>query len=166
MDRTRLFFVASVLVLLALVTGVASAQVSPPAPSPAVPPAAGPTASASGGSATLAVVLVIGGLLVLVGVGVKLYDLKRKRDAEAVHLQAQVSDALLREETLAGLAITPTAHVPLWTGTPAVIELSGRPSSPHAREAALRITRSEAARLRSDVEIVDHMSEEPAARVA
>jgi hypothetical protein len=169
MNRTMLSLTASALAVVALVTGAAFAQ-APAPPTPALPPAAVPTAGAAGaaggGSATLAVLVVIGALLLIVGIGVKLYDLKRKRDADAVHLQAQVSDALLRDETLAGMPITPTGHVPLWSGTPAVIELSGRVPSAYAREAALRIARSEATRLRSDVEIVDHMSEEPAARVA
>ena len=35
---------------------------------------------------------------VIIGIGVKLYDLKRKREAESVHLQAQISDALLRDQ--------------------------------------------------------------------
>ena len=161
MKRTGLF-VGLVLVMIALVAGIASAQ----APAPAVPPTVGPTASASGSGGTLAVVLVIGALLVLVAVGVKLYDLKRRREADAVHLQAQVSDALLRDETLGGLAITPTARVPFWSGTPAVIELSGRVASPVARERALQIAASEASRLRSDVEIIDHITVESIRRVA
>jgi hypothetical protein len=161
MKRTGLF-AGLVLVMLALVAGVASAQ----APAPAVPPAVGPTATAPGNGGTLAVVMVIGALLVLVGIGVKLYDLKRKREAEGVHLQAQVSDALLRDETLGGLAITPTARVPFWSGTPAVIELSGRVASPVARDRALQLAASEASRLRADVEIIDHLTVESMARVA
>jgi len=69
-----------------------------------------PQAAATGGAgSTLTVLLLLAGLLVIVAIGVKLYDLKRKRDAEAVHLQAQVSDALLRDQSLFGLAVTPTA---------------------------------------------------------
>ena len=69
------------------------------------------------------VIVLLLGLLVLVGVGVKLYDLKRKREAEGVHVQAQVSDALLRDPSLFGLAVTPTAHVP-WCGCSAHWERS------------------------------------------
>ena len=166
MNKTGLFagFVLVVLsfVVGSFVVGVAGAQ----APAPAVPPALGATAGTSGGGGTLAVVLVIGALLVLVGVGVKLYDLKRKREAEAVHLQAQVSDALLRDEMLGRLAITPTARVPFWSGTPAVLELSGRVESPAARDRALQLAASEASRLRSDVVIVDRLTVESVARVA
>ena len=130
-------------------------------------PQAAPQAATSGGAApTLTVFLLLFGLLVLVGIGVKLYDLKRKREAEAVHLQAQVSDALLRDPTLFGLAVTPTAHVPWWSGTPARIEVSGRVPSADARERALRIVEQEARSVRSDVEIVDRLELESVARVA
>jgi hypothetical protein len=133
---------------------------TPPAASPGAPPAGATGATGSAAGAT-AVVVVIVGLLVLVGVAVKFYDLKRKREAEAVHLQAQVSDALLREQALFGLPITPTAHVPLWKGSPATIELSGQVPNPEAREATLRIVKSEALRIRPDVEIEDRLAVVP-----
>src|SRR3982751_3126622 len=121
-------------------------------------PQAAPQAAASGGlGPTLTVFLLLVGLLVIVGIGVKLYDLKRKREADAVHLQAQVSDALLREPTLFGLAVTPTAHVPWWSGTPARLEVSGRVPSTAARERALRLIEQEARSIRSDVVIVDKL---------
>src|SRR2546430_14290993 len=75
------------------------------------PPAAAP--ATSGGSAAVGF-LVILGPLGLVGIAVQLYDRKRKRDAEAVHLQAQVSDALMRDARLAGLALAPAPHGPTW----------------------------------------------------
>jgi hypothetical protein len=117
-------------------------------------------------SPTLTVFVLLAALLVVVAIGVKLYDLKRKRDAEGVHLQAQVSDALLRDPTLFGLAVTPTAHVPWWSGTPARLELTGHVPSPDARERALRIAEQEARSVRSDVDVVDRLEVEAAARVA
>ena len=36
----------------------------------------------------------------VIGVVVKLFDLKQKRESEAVQFQAQLSDALLREPSL------------------------------------------------------------------
>jgi hypothetical protein len=126
-----------------------------------------PQAAASGGSgSTLTVLLLLAGLLVIVAIGVKLYDLKRKRDAEAVHLQAQVSDALLRDQSLFGLAVTPTASVPWWSGTPARLEIGGHVPTPEARERALRIAEQEARSLRPDVVIADRLEIEPAVRVA
>jgi len=109
--------------------------------------------------------LVMLGLLVLVGVGVKLYDLKRKREAEGVHLQAQVSDALLRDPGLFGLAVTPTAHVPWWSGTPAHLEVVGRVPTAETRDRVVRLVEEEARQLRSDVEIVDRLQIDPAAGI-
>jgi hypothetical protein len=103
------------------------------------------------------VVFLLLGLLVLVGVGVKLYDLKRKRDAEGVHLQAQVSDALLRDPSFFGLAVTPTAHVPWWSGTPVRLEVLGRVPTTEARDRVLRVVAQEARQIRDDVEIDDRL---------
>ena len=55
-------------------------------------------------------------MLLIIGALVKILDLKRKREGEAVVVQAQISDAVLRDPTLFSLPITPTAHVPLWKG--------------------------------------------------
>ena len=121
-------------------------------------PQAAPQAAASGASSTLTVFLLLFALLVIVGIGVKLYDLKRKREAEAVHLQAQVSDALMRDARLGGLVLTPTAHVATWGSGPATIEISGEVPDSSMRDLVLRIARGEAARLRSDVQIIDRLT--------
>jgi hypothetical protein len=129
--------------------GIAWAQTSAPPATPAVP---GSGSAASGGSMAAAGFLVVLGLLVLVGVAVKLYDRKRKRDAETVHLQAQVSDALMRDAGLAGLLLTPTAEL---RGGEAVVDVAGDVPDDAARETALRIAREEATRVRPDVRVVD-----------
>jgi hypothetical protein len=151
------------LFLAALVGPVtlAWAQAVPPPAPPSASTSSPPAGEASSAAGATAVVVVIVGLLVLVGVAVKVYDLKRKRESEAVHLQAQVSDALLREQALFGLPITPTAHVPMWKGSPATIELSGQVPTQEARETALRIVRSEALRVRPDVEIDERLAVVP-----
>jgi len=59
------------------------------------------------------VILVIAMLLILAAL-VKILDLNR--EGEAVVVQAQISDAVLRDPNLFSLPITPTAHVPLWKG--------------------------------------------------
>ena len=140
------------------------AQVAPVTP----PPSASAASSASSGASTAMMLAVFGGLIVLVAIGVKIYDLKRKREADAVHLQAQLSDALLREPSLFGMPITPTVHVPTWAGTPATIEVTGEVSSPEIREGALRIIRAEASRVRSDFVIEDrmHLVARPVTRAA
>ncbi len=116
---------------------------------------------ATGGGTVWAAVIVIVGLLVLIGVAVKLFDLRRQREAEAVQLQAQVSDALLRDPALAGLPLTPTAHVPFWAGSPATIEVAGQVPMPELRERVLRIVHDEATRIRSDVQIEDRLAVSP-----
>ena len=134
--------------------GIASAQTSATQPATGLAPGAG--ATSSGGSAALGF-LVILALLVIVGVAVRLYDRKRKREAEAVHLQAQVSDALMRDARLAGLVLTPTARVPTWGGGPAIIEISGEALDLPTHDAVLRLAREEASRLRPDVQIEDRL---------
>jgi hypothetical protein len=102
-------------------------------------------------------------LLVLLGVAVKLYDLKRKREDEAIAAQARVSDALLMDATLAGLPLTPTAHLPLWRGTPLVVEITGAVPRPELREAAVDVARREIGRSRSDFQIENRIAVDPAA---
>jgi hypothetical protein len=102
-------------------------------------------------------------LLVLLGVAVKLYDLKRKREDEAIAAQARVSDALLMDATLAGLPLTPTAHLPLWRGTPLVVEITGAVPRPELGEAAVDVARREIGRSRSDFQIENRIAVDPAA---
>ena len=126
------------------------------------------TASSPGGSpgsrsegSPVAMIFVIVAVLIIVGAAVKLYDLRRKRELEAVQLQAQISDALMRDQMLYGVPLTATARTSLWGRSPATIEVAGRVTSPLARETALRIVRAEAARIRSDFQIEDRISVVP-----
>lgn len=113
--------------------------------------------AASGVGATAAVLALLAGLLVSVAIGVKLYDLKRTREAEAVALQARISDALMREASVFDLRVTPTAHVPWWSGTPVRLELVGRVPSARERERVLRFVADEARAIRPDVTLVDRL---------
>ena len=101
------------------------------------------------------------GLLVLVGVAVKLFDMKRKREDEGVALQSRLSDALLTDPSFAGLPVTPTVHVPFSRSAPTVIKLTGTVPSPWIREAALELIRREAAALMSDTRIEDRLVVDP-----
>ena len=116
-----------------------------------LPPAG--RASWEGGSTIVAGGAIAIAMLLITVILVKMFDLKRKREAEAVHLQAQVADALLREQGLFRLAITPTAHVPLWRGSPALVELAGQVPSEAELRAVLRVAQQEASRVRPDVRI-------------
>ena len=82
-----------------------------------------PSGTQSGGAA---VVILVIAMLVILGALVKILDLKRKREGEAVVVQAQLSDAVLRDPALFSLPITPTAHVPLWKGSPVTVEVAGQ----------------------------------------
>jgi hypothetical protein len=157
----------SVLVLVTaslLVPFVAWGQAVTP---PAAPPAGAPApATPAGAGSVAAVVLLVVGLLVIVGIGVKIFDLKRKRETEAVHLQAQVSDALLRDQSLFGLPVTPTAHIPLWSGSPATLEITGEVPSRDLAERVMRISEQEASRVRSDVIVENRLTMAEVARAA
>lgn len=154
-------FTAIVILLLALGTAsLACAQQQQAAPPPAPPSAVEPSATGDG-SAMLAGVIIVGGLVAILATIVKLLDLKRRREAEAVQLQAQISDALLREAALFGLPVTPTAHVPLWSGTPAVIELRGQVPTPEIKDAVLSLVHREGARVRPDFRIEDEVAVVP-----
>ncbi len=106
---------------------------------------------------TVAAVLLIAALIVVLVGAVKLYDLHRKRQADAVHLQAQVSDALLRDARLFGLPITATADVSMMGRTPPTVTISGQVPNEELRRAALRIAEEEAARIQAGVVIEDRM---------
>ena len=150
---------------LALVSGLAAtialvreaAAQAPPTP---ISPPAG-AAPAGDNTGILMALALMGALLVIVGIGVKIWDAKRKREAEAVHLQSQISDALLREQDFFGLAITPTVHAGMRRSAPMTIEVTGHAPSEAIRDAALRIVRDEASRVRSDFEVVDRIEIRP-----
>jgi hypothetical protein len=144
-----------------LVTG---ALAQTPSQTP-IAPMPGAAATAENGGWIVAAVLVFG-LLVVIGALVKIYDLRRKRETEAVHLQAQISDALLRDPNLFGLPVAATAHAPFWRGTPATVELTGEVPDPNVRESVRRIALAESQRIRPDVEILDHLTVRKMTRVA
>src|SRR5436309_1102813 len=91
----------------------------------------------AGDGGVLALFVLLLGMGVLIGVIVKMLDLQKKREEEAVHIQAKISDALLLDAALAMLPVTVTAHVGFWRGSPAVLEVAGRLSRPDQREAVL-----------------------------
>ena len=144
---------------LAAVLAFAREVVAQAAPPPASPM---PSPTATGDSAGVLVAFALmGALLLIVGVGVKIWDAKRKREAEAIHLQSQLSDALLREADFFGLAITPTVHASLSKNTPMIIEVTGQAPSDSVRSAAMRAVHQEASRMRTDFELVNKIELRP-----
>ena len=156
------FAIVTMLLIGGGLAGAALAQIPPATPTPMTP---APGAAADG-SGWMAAAVLIFGLLIVIGVAVRFYDLRRKREAEAVHLQAQISDAFLRDPNFFGLPVAATAHAPLWKGTPVTIEITGEVPDPSLREAVMRMAWAEAQRIRPDVEIIDKLNVRRPARVA
>jgi hypothetical protein len=144
-DTTRAGLVTSALALVAWpaknvwAQGVVGPQVSG---------SASDGAAQSGAVATAVIVASLVAVLVVLGALIKMLDLKRKRDTEAVVVQARMSDAVLRDPRLFSLPITPTAHVPLWKGTPVTVEVAGQVPSDDLRDAAIGLIEREAAQVR------------------
>jgi hypothetical protein len=110
-------------------------------------------ATESGAMTTAVVVASLLAVLVVLGALIKMMDLKRKRESEAVVIQARISDAVLRDPRLFSLPITPTAHVPLWKGTPVTVEVAGQVPSEDLRQTALNLIEREASQLGSEVHV-------------
>jgi len=77
------------------------------------------------------VAMVAFGIVILLAIGTigRLLDLRRRREDEALGLQSRVSDALMLEPGLSGLAVTASMHVPLWPRKPPTLEIVGRVTS-------------------------------------
>lgn len=149
-DTIRAGLITSVLALVASPAGMVWAQgvVGPQGSS-----STSGGATQSGAVTTAVVVASLLAVLVVLGVIIKILDLKRKRDSEAVIVQARISDAVLRDPRLFSLPITPTAHVPLWKGSPVTVEVAGQVPSEDLREAALGLIQREVSQLGPDVRI-------------
>jgi hypothetical protein len=122
-------------------------------------PVPAPPEAAQGGA--LGIVLLIVGLLVVVGISVKLYDYKRKRDEQGLVLQARLSDALLLDSSLAGLPVVATVTTPLWGRSLSNVTVSGTVPSAELRDAALRIVKREVTRFPDGARIEDRVVVDP-----
>jgi hypothetical protein len=110
---------------------------TPGSESPSMPPGASPQGAAVGvGAVIVALVLVI-------GIGITLYERRRRGEERALVLQARISDALLLEPSLARLPIRASARMPLWRRWPPVVEITGTVPTPELREAALQLVNRE-----------------------
>ncbi len=156
--------VTFLLALLAMVTLLPFAFAQTPAgptPSPTPLPTTPPNAPAGGGDVWLAAVVLGLGVLAIIAAAAKLVDLRARREAEALQLQAQISDELMRDRTLGGLPVVATAHVPVVKGSPATIVLTGQVPTPELRQAAIRLVEKEACRTRPDVRLEDRVAVVP-----
>jgi hypothetical protein len=97
-------------------------------------------------------------VLVLLAAVAKAIDMKRQREEEAVHLQTQISDALLRNRMLAVLPVVVTVHIPIWRRAPATVEMHGQVPTDELRQAVMRVAAQEAARLVANYDLQDRMA--------
>ncbi len=125
-------------------------------------PSSAPSATPTSWMTTAVVVTSVLAVLVILGALIKMLDLKRKRDSEAIVVQARISDAVLRDPRLFSLPITPTAHVPLWKGSPVTVELGGHVPTEDLRQAAILLVEREAAQLGPEVHVEPKIDVEPA----
>jgi hypothetical protein len=123
-----------------------------PSPSPSLAPAA--SGSTTGG-AIVAVIVV--GLLVTTAVTVRLYDVRRRREAEAAALQGRISDALEADWLLASLTIVPTVRVPFRASAPATVAMTGVAPTVDLREAAIRVATRTMAQARRSFRVEDRV---------
>ena len=140
-------------VLLAVVE-VAWPQTTSPAPSSPVP-------SEGVGRYGIVAFLLIMGLIIAVGVAVKLYDVKRKREDEGIALQSRLSDALLSDPSLAGYPVTPTVHVPFSRRSPITLTLTGTVPSGAQRDRAMQLVKQVAMPYEGNYEIEDRLLVDP-----
>jgi len=116
------------------------------------------TPSAAGwGAAALVAVAVV--LLLAIVVGVKLYDAKRKREGDALMVQARISDALLRD--FVTFPITAVASGSAWRRSPLVLAIRGRVPTPELREAVMRLVGQELSRHHPGVRAEDRLVVDP-----
>jgi len=126
----------------------------------AAAPAAPPTSSAPGGTIAGMEVALLLALLLAIVVGIKLYDLKRQREAEVLSLQSLVSDALLLEPSLAGLPIAAFASGSLWRRS-AVVAVTGPVPAPEVRDAVMRLVERELSRRQPGARAEDRIVVDP-----
>lgn len=119
----------------------ALAQIPGPPSSPAAPAPATPAPEGMGaGLLALAVPLV---LLAIIVAAVKLYDMKRKRDEEAMALEARISDTLLLHPSLAGCPVVASVHMPLSKRSEPLVEVAGTVPSEALRDIAVDLVKRE-----------------------
>ncbi len=160
--RVRFGFLAVMLALGGLVP-LALAQTGNPPGAPAAPPTDSPvTPGAVESDAELIIIfLAIAALAFVVVSLASAIDRRRKREDEAVRLQTEISDALLRDRNLASLPVTPTVYIPVWRRAQARVEIRGQVPTAELRQAVLHVAEQEASRFLEAFAIQDQLAVVP-----
>ena len=116
-----------------------------------------PSAADWAGAAALVAVAVV--LLLAIVVGVKLCNAKRKREGDALMVQARISDALLRD--FVTFPITAVASGSVWRRSPLVLAIRGSVPTPELREAVMRLVGQELSRHHPGVRAEDRLVVDP-----
>lgn len=121
-------------------------------------PAPGGTPLPAGGGATVTagIILVVALLGVLI-LALAVRDLRRKRRAQAVVIEGQIADALMREPRLVGAGLAAEVHLPLQGGAAPTVEVRGEVEYPELRETAVRIVRQELLRYHAAGQVEDRI---------
>jgi hypothetical protein len=106
-------------------------------------------------------VVVVMALCLAIGIAVKLYELRRKRDEEAVFLQVRISNAMQLDSGLAALPIAIVARVPLRRRLPAMVEIVGTVPTPELRDAVVRLVGHELSQCRPNARPADRVVVDP-----
>jgi len=96
-----------------------------------------------GAEAGVAAVVVLMAMLAIIVIPVKLYDLRRKREEEALSLEARISSALLADPSLMGFPIIASVHMSLWGRSAPVVKITGTVPTPELRQAAVQFVKRE-----------------------
>jgi hypothetical protein len=127
-----------------------------PAPGP------GTTLPAPDGSHLIAPAIIVAvALLGAVILAVAVVDLRRKRRAQAIAIEGELADALMREPRLARTVITTVAHVPLGSRARPMVEVRGEVEYPELREIAVRVVRQELLRHHPEATVEDRIFVSP-----
>jgi hypothetical protein len=150
----RLGFLAGVAATLA--AGAWSDAVAQGLPTP------GPSSAPPDGGGMMAPAIILA-LALLAGLilAVAIVDMKRKRRAEAIAIESQIADALMREPRLARSPVTTVARVPLMGKSGITVEVRGEVEYPEIRETAVRVVRQELLRFHPDARVEDRIFVSP-----
>ncbi len=94
-------------------------------------------------------------LILVVGVGLAVFDLGGRHEEEAERLQVMISKALDRE--VGHVPVLPIAHVPRSRRSPVIVELTGNVPTAELRDVIVHVVEREIARLQPYYRIDDRL---------
>jgi hypothetical protein len=143
----------SSLALASAWTGSTALAQGLPAPGPGGPTLVPPDGGNLFGPAIILAATLLGALILTV----VFLDLRRNRRAQAIAIEGQIADALMREPRLTRAMITSVAHLPLTGRAAPTVEVRGEVEYPDLREIAVRVARQELLRYHPDGRVEDRI---------